>query len=109
MKTRSKLLEILIFVQFSTLAYSQTDVFKDVEKHYLQSHDTLKIRILKFIEGNVDIHYSRIYYWQDSLKNKVEFDELGFEDYNVSKLKLSELKKLNKMKQVFYNIPDRKK
>lgn len=108
MKTRNKLLIISIFIQFSTSVYCQYDVFKQVENYYLQSHDTLKIRILKFLEDNVDIHYSRVYYWQDSLRNKVEFDELSFEDYNASKLKLSELKRVNKVKPVFYNIPDRK-
>lgn len=107
MKTTSKLVVALVFAQFSVLLYSQTNIFREVEKHYQISNDTLKLRVLKFIEDNVDIHYSRMYYWQDSLKNKVDFNELSFEDYNTSKLKLNELKKFNKVKQIFYNVPDR--
>lgn len=59
------------------------------------SKDSLKIKAMQFLVANMDIHVSSDYYWEDSSKQKVAFDELGYTDFESASIALESIKKAN--------------
>ena len=69
--------------------------------------DSLKYQAACFLIKNMDIHYSRTYYWADESNKKIPFDELNYNDFISSTIALDELKKNVKgLHAVPITIPD---
>lgn len=80
----------------------QNSAFLSAKKYYAQKNDTLKLRILKFIEDNIKLHASRCFEWQDSTGNTINIDESNFENF-------SEYRKEIKLKQLEIGLKTSKK
>lgn len=52
--------------------------------HYDRSDDTLKMKAIRFLIANMDIHYAEDYFWADSAGKKVPFNELDYPDFAAS-------------------------
>lgn len=60
--------------------------------YYKKNTDSLKQQAMFFLLRNMDIHYSSNYYWIDSMKNKIEFNELEYSTFQNSINGFEELK-----------------
>lgn len=68
--------------------------------------DSLKWKAACYLISNMDIHYSETFYWADSLQHKVEFDELSYPNYSLSKIAFNELNVKSKLHPVKAKVYD---
>lgn len=93
-----------IFISLlSVTASGQNCIFDLAKKHFAEQGDTLKIKAVEFLENNIDIHFTRTYYFVDSVGNKVDFSEFDFPNFNESR---QALRALN-LTPIPFDIPDR--
>ncbi|MGO4772850.1 hypothetical protein ACEN2I_14405 [Flavobacterium sp. W22_SRS_FK3] len=57
--------------------------------------DELKIKAMQFLISNMDIHSSADYYWENTAKEKVEYNELTYPDFEKAKIALETIKEKN--------------
>jgi hypothetical protein len=62
-------------------------------EYFLKQGDSLKIKAIYFLIGNMDIHNSVSYYWADSLGKRLSFNELDYPNFQSSIKGLDDLKK----------------
>jgi hypothetical protein len=65
-------------------------------EYFDKSGDSLKIRAIQFLIGNMDIHYSMDYYWSDSSNKRINFNELDYADYKTALEHIEKLKQTTK-------------
>lgn len=67
--------------------------------------DPLKIKAMKFLIANMDIHSSSDYYWEDAAGKKIAYNELDFVDFAQARTALDSIKEKNtglKSKAIIY-------
>ena len=57
--------------------------------------DALKIKAMQFLISNMDIHSSSDYYWENEAKEKVDYNELAYPDFEQAKTALTAIKEKN--------------
>ena len=57
--------------------------------------DELKIKAMQFLISNMDIHSSSDYYWENQKKEKVDYDELNYSDFEQAKIAFETIKEKN--------------
>lgn len=57
--------------------------------------DALKIKAMQFLISNMDIHSSADYYWVNEAKEKVDYNELAYPDFEHAKTALTAIKEKN--------------
>lgn len=57
--------------------------------------DELKIKAMQFLISNMDIHTSTDYYWENNQKEKVDYNELNYSDFEQAKIALESIKGKN--------------
>ena len=75
---------------------------------FKKSDDPLKVKAVYFLIKNMDIHFSRNYYWADSASGKrIEYNELNYPDFASAVTAFDEIKsKVGKVKPVPYTYKD---
>jgi hypothetical protein len=69
---------------------------KELEKainYFVQTKDAEKIKAVKFLIANMDIHTTSDFYWADKLNRKINFNELAFPDFASSVKAFEEIAK----------------
>jgi hypothetical protein len=61
--------------------------------YFEKSGDSLKIKAIRFLIANMDIHFSSSYYWADSSGRPVSYNELDYPDFTTSLKAFEEIKK----------------
>lgn len=84
---------------------------KELEKsitYFQHSNDPLKLKAIYFLISNMDIHYSRDYFWADSASGKkIEFNEMDYPDMSSAVKAFDDIKaKSGKLKSVPYTYKD---
>jgi len=93
---------LLIILSCSIFISAQNSAFDEAKRHFAEKDDTLKIKALEFLEQNITEHFSRTYFWQDSIGNVSNFSEFDYPNFNESRKALKGLK----LKPVQQIIPD---
>jgi hypothetical protein len=60
-----------------------------------KTKDALKIKAMQFLISNMDIHSSADYYWENQAKEKVDYNELAYPDFEQAKTALTVIKEKN--------------
>ncbi len=63
--------------------------------HCKKTGDTLKLKAIYFLIANMDIHYTSDYYWENSEKQKVAFNELDYSDFDQAMVAFETVKEKN--------------
>ncbi|PCH66654.1 MAG: hypothetical protein COC06_12430 [Bacteroidales bacterium] len=61
--------------------------------HFKDIGDSLKLKAAYFLIGNMDIHYSENYYWQDSKEKRIPFNEFDYPDFASAVAAMDSIKK----------------
>lgn len=99
-------LKILLFVIPLTVHAQYSDSVENVLKkagnnrselekaleYAAQTKDDQKIKAMQFLISNMDIHSSADYYWENSLKEKIAYNELDYPDFQLAKSALDNIK-----------------
>lgn len=99
----NKITLLLATTLFLVNTTAQNSAFDTAKKHFAEQGDTLKIRVLDFLEDNISGHYSRTYTWQDSTGNILNISEFDYADFNEYRKVI----KQKKLKPVPKTIPDK--
>lgn len=75
--------------------------------YYTNEGDSLKVCAVKFLEKNMNHHYSKICTWQDSLGNDVKFDEFMYLKFNESQETFDKLFKRHKLRPNYRFVFDK--
>ncbi len=62
-------------------AGSNRNELEQAWKHFAGRDDSLKLRAVEFLIENMDIHYTKTYYWETSDGKKIDFSEFDHPDF----------------------------
>lgn len=91
----SLLLCLLVGVMHTGLSAQELTfegAFQKLKADYEKEKAPLKLEMLDFIKNNIAGHYTQNYYWVDSTRNKVDFDELAYGNFNSAVVAFNSIK-----------------
>jgi len=92
-------------IQALSLAGENSRELKKALDYYRKKPaDSLKYKAACFLIANMSCHNSRMYYWIDSIGNRVPFDEFSYPDFKSAVAAFKKISLKNKLKpQVYIN------
>ncbi|RRN77169.1 transglutaminase domain-containing protein, partial [Pseudoxanthomonas sp. SGD-10] len=90
------------------LAGKNREELAEVISHYSSKpNDSLKLKAAYFLIGNMDTHYSRDYYWKDSLGNRISYRELDYDSLEEANKAFKDISlKYGKLSPVSFTYKD---
>jgi hypothetical protein len=82
---------------------NKTELIKALNFFY-KTRDSLKIKCINFLIGNMPVHSSYNYYWADYNGQRVEFNELNYSSFNDAVTAFNQLKKTHPKLHPVVNI-----
>lgn len=63
---------------------SYSDEMQKVLDFYAEDQNDFKRKAALFLLSNIHLHYTQSYFWMDSTRSKIEFDETQYKDFRTS-------------------------
>lgn len=110
---KSKVYVLVFFIAIGTFtSFAQNTNFHtcylELKKEFSKNKQPDHILMLEFIKSNISFHYTDNYFWQDSVGDKVNFDELNYTDFNSAVKRFEEIKiEKGKLTPIVVRIDDK--